>query len=77
METWFRQGQIQPEVFERWTCPYVVRLISPIISVLAELPRGLFIAYDFMNVDENYCPRGGELESFYRMVAWTKTVIPC
>lgn len=73
VEEWFHHGQIERDVFEHWSFPYVLRLISPTLNTLSELPRGLFLVRDFTCVDESYCPVNSDLEPFYRIASWTKT----
>jgi SAM-dependent methyltransferase len=72
VEEWFHHGQIERDVFERWSFPYVLCLISPTLNTLSELPRGLFLVRDFTCVDESYCSVNGDLELFYRIASWTK-----
>jgi SAM-dependent methyltransferase len=72
VEKWARESYITGVVAEKWQFPYVLRLISPTLNVLSEIPRGLFVVRGFLPVDESYCPPGGELHPFYRIAAWMK-----
>ena len=69
---WFSQGLITMKQQMMWTFPYILRLSSPSLNSLSEIPRDLFVVREVTNVDIEYCPVEGELEPFYRIVSWKR-----